>query len=985
LPPPTAAFPFAHPSRWFPLKQTGEPRVAFPDPDGSVRVIERGLRIVEHPDGRLERAPDLFPKGGVVGAVELPNRLGGGFLFHVVTEGTTRLYRAASWTEKARPLSKLPFEASQIAAGFDRLYAVSGRTHAAIGIDPKDGRVVGIGALPEAPAYGGMAFGDGWLGAVEVDVRGVLVTFDAGASWHRLDVPSVAPGVYEQDGRVVLGTAQGTFALAPSGELERIDGPAPDAASADVDAVEGVVMDDEDDVPLEGGRRSVRPGALGGSPLELAVLRGWPDSEGSAVVAAGGLVARVSLSDGRVLARSERAFPPGASCEAVRLGKGIGFVCGEDHGPTTVFSLREPLGLAPVLAFDGPRTVLPSGNGALVVRGRCADHGSGAEPWYCAVSPAGERREIEVQGEVGQERVVALADGRVALVVPPRPGAPGTLTIVGLDGRSTSVPLRLTSLSEEARLLVERGLWLDGMIEVEHGTLGGWVAGSGPFVGVRVQPDGKVISGTVHRELEHASVSGPFGFVGDGHGGGLETTDGGMSWSELAVPDSAESGTDAVDLERGASPVGSIVGSWLRVGWGKNDGDLLPTPEPPVAELDTRGFVTWSLDCSPSGEREGPKEAAVSAARAERDRAPRPAVSRGGAPGASARPSELESSAWRPFLGVPGPNRAAEDLGFDFGTEDQTIQLRGYAWGSESGAWDRGGTWLVRAADRFAVRHAIWSTAPSRTPWADAASAAEVFGSEPSHRVTTEWNGVFDPMDEGGVLLMRFGTSLELAVVEQGRAIGVVGNADEFALERLAGAVKVAGKWYVGSMPGPRAFQVLGIEGGALSLVASYPRQADDSVAKVVRTVHGDGLGIWVVGKGQQGTRSGGDTWFVFPVDPASGNVSEPFVVRHDEVARTPAPCEPEQDGWVLVHDVNPSVAKVEFSNVADPPAVERLEARLVAGPDGVCVDAMAAQVEGDPPRDLSPRGTPARTRRAIELALTDRATDRRWGFRCTP
>ena len=31
------------------------------------------------------------------------------------------------------------------------------------------------------------------------------------------------------------------------------------------------------------------------------------------------------------------------------------------------------------------------------------------------------------------------------------------------------------------------------------------------------------------------------------------------------------------------------------------------------------------------------------------------------------------------------------------------------------------------------------------------------------------------------------------------------------------------------------------------------------------------GLGIWVVSHGQDGTRSGGDTWFVYPVDPRTG------------------------------------------------------------------------------------------------------------------
>src|SRR5690242_16382764 len=48
-------------ARWFPVVDDAEPRVSEMDVDGSARVIERGLRLVEHPDGRLERAADLLP------------------------------------------------------------------------------------------------------------------------------------------------------------------------------------------------------------------------------------------------------------------------------------------------------------------------------------------------------------------------------------------------------------------------------------------------------------------------------------------------------------------------------------------------------------------------------------------------------------------------------------------------------------------------------------------------------------------------------------------------------------------------------------------------------------------------------------------------------------------------------------------------------------------------------------------------------------
>src|ERR1043165_5862701 len=69
-------------ARWFPVVDDAEPRVSEIDVDGSARVIERGLRLVEHPDGRLDRAADLLPDATPLGALPLPPRLGGDYVFY---------------------------------------------------------------------------------------------------------------------------------------------------------------------------------------------------------------------------------------------------------------------------------------------------------------------------------------------------------------------------------------------------------------------------------------------------------------------------------------------------------------------------------------------------------------------------------------------------------------------------------------------------------------------------------------------------------------------------------------------------------------------------------------------------------------------------------------------------------------------------------------------------------------------------------------
>jgi hypothetical protein len=293
---------------------------------------------------------------------------------------------------------------------------------------------------------------------------------------------------------------------------------------------------------------------------------------------------------------------------------------------------------------------------------------------------------------------------------------------------------------------------------------------------------------------------------------------------------------------------------------------------------------------------------------------------------------------------------------------------------------------MVRVANRFAVRQSIWSTAASRTPWADASAAAEMFGSDPSHRVSSEWFPYLDPASEGGVVVLRAGTTTELSIIERDRAITVVRNAEDLIGDRpLSGAVEVDGKWYLGFVPASRAFQILAADGGTLSVLASYPRYSDEGDVRVVRTASGGGLGIWVVAHGQDGTRGGGDTWFVYPVDPRTGAASAPRMVRREELAHAPRPCDAEEDGWVFAYDVTPSIAKLEFAHVTETPSITRLTSRLKLGSHGLCLDALAAQVDGDPPKDLKMRGAPSWPARSTTLALSDRVSDRRWGFRCAP
>src|SRR5690606_30581267 len=148
-----------------------------------------------------------------------------------------------------------------------------------------------------------------------------------------------------------------------------------------------------------------------------------------------------------------------------------------------------PLGMRPVMRFDKPRFVSASGNGALVIRGSCREGGAAHDGRaYCIVAADGGTREIHVSAigrDAGGERVVALADGRVAILAPPRLGRSGQLTL--LKGHDvTTVPLVLPVKPRSTVRDLQRGMWLSGFEEREPGVLGGWVDAGGPVVGVRV-------------------------------------------------------------------------------------------------------------------------------------------------------------------------------------------------------------------------------------------------------------------------------------------------------------------------------------------------------------------------------------------------------------------------------------------------------------------------------------------------------------------
>jgi hypothetical protein len=876
------------PARIFPPTERSDIMAEAFEPDGSRRFVSQGMRLVERPDGSLDSAAEFFPPARAITATALPQRFGGGFLFVANTGGSAMLFGAATWTAPLSPVGRFDGEVDRLVAGFDRIYLLRKPSSAWIAIDPTTGREVGLGSLPPAPGYGAMAFADEWLGAVELPFLGVSATFDAGGTWHRLGIDHAL--LSAADGGVLVETAGRRQVLGPSGTLEPVEADSGRPGSA------------KRKVSLSGIRRP-----LGLRPLETAVLHGFPEPRGTALVAAGGNLLRVRLQDGAVVAETRDAYPGADVCDPVKISASAGFVCGEAAGATRIFAVEEPLSLRLVHSFAEPRKVAPNGRGSLVVRGGCSD-GTAHEPVYC-VLPGHAEPYLVARGS-DTERVVALSDGRTAVIEPPRTGFSGTLTFAGPSTRGPTVRLRFPKPTDEAlSVLLGQGFWLDALEQAESGKIRGFIAGASTFVGVRLDLSGELQLGEPEQSLDRAFLSGRYGLVVGRSGGARETTDGGFHWSDADLatePDlKAERSFGATN---GCTAVGCAFAGWLRVGWGSPE-RVKRAPAPEATSFQSPGGGRWSLECDADGRKSQP----ALPVRPEND--------------------ERTVSPWNPFAEVAPPIRAASDTGFDVGSEAELYLYRAYVWGPPGDGWARQARWLVRVRDPYRVDGGVWSTAPSPVPWSRAEQAADVFGRSTSGPPST-FRLLSDPLRHVALLMVTLRGSMDLFLLEEGRAIVRLNTSG--ALGVVTGFAMAKNRVYVGALSENRSFRVYRVEASGLKLVDELPDVAARPEAPTLApSLHGDALGLWVHSVHH----------YLYPFDPNRGALDSPIVVRANDLSRMPEPCNSGEDGYVVGDALS---LEPSFDLTGKGGAGFRVgngaEVRLVVSQSRVCVDGIAAQ-----------------------------------------
>ena len=979
--------------------------------DGVTLHMTAGLRVVRNANGDVALASERF--NGAVEASELPSRLGGGFVFYQSNGLATKVWRADDWTGTLVPLAGLSRHTVELVVGFDRLY-LRGIYNDIVALDPATGALMPRGSLPLSAEQGAMVFVDGWRAVVDAEFRGPLATFDAGATWRAVPGLTNVRGIVAEGGDPVIFTEGGRVRVTAEGA----------APLAQPQSDEEVVADDE--------VTPVAPrGPLGLNPLRLAVERGLPDSATTVLVADHGRLARVAVPSGRIVALTEpAALQPEAECQGVRVGDGLGFVCGTSGGPTSILRFIAPYDLQEIWRFEEPRLVASSGNGQLVVRGACGPDAmpprSVARPLvrsvraplvrslpaplvpakaayvlpkpddprhHCLLDGRGAKREIVVKGEAGSERIVALRDGRAAVVVPPRPGAPPTLSLLR-GSEVAGVPIVIPDEPELLANIARNGMWLDGMWETDSGALGAWVEAGGRALGIEVALDGKVSLGTLYDHGGDVVFSGPLA-LGVSAEVGFESVDGGKHWTRFVLPRLP----DVVDNRtRGCSAAGCSLRGWVRAGWfepgtspasgvageGQRFGDLREPSEVParVVTMDVRPSLELVCGLRPTTPA-APRQAASVAASA--DSAARSLGALGvKTPGLAAAPPNT----WLPFDDVAAPALGEGQLGAARGSLPQSsVRASVYAWGPKATAWSRGGVWQARFDDRFASEGWVRSTERARAPWLDFDAALEALGGRPQ-TAYAQWNVVRDPGGRAALISVCRAhlNRCDLISAPEGEAPVLLATGVPMRPPSEFGAVRLGNRWYfLVDLGAPGGLELWRADSQGASKVARIQRANRTRnflihAPVLTRRADGSGLGLLVAMPEDKVDRGTNIDWLMYSLDADTGAVGAPIAIDLRSRGAALRRCEPGEDGWLAeVSTLIPTAVTLKGAAAH----LDAFEYRLRLESRGSCIDAIAARAS----RGLSTMpeanwSAPAR-RRPIPLTVFDSPSGKRIGLDC--
>lgn len=556
-------------------------------------VVDRRRVIVARGEPRM--AADQAPET-INGAMKLPARFGGGFLFW--TENN--IYRSEAFDTALIPVARTPDHIDSISFG-PKAIMVRTSNGERWGISlPKGERVplvplglVDVVALDEGRA---LAFDD----------RGsVYTSLDHGATWTdaTAQVKGKPTRVFIHEEELWLeGENADAMRLEPDGHLSWFDKVPEDPA--------------QELRPRDPKWRGAD------APLRVAIRSGVAIDEGTALVLEGGDLYRIDTRTGDVISVISGKLPPDSTCQGMQVPGDVLFACTARSTNASSFVVSH------TLSGDGPlieqtfgqanMTFFASDDGGLAFAGPCnsaAAAGAATIATVCVRMPGGTWEEKDLSlistdagvgpTDVNVARWIPRADGRVvAIVTDPQPGiydpGTGTLTPVGdelrgmigrgsssyYSGRGGSYRIRYSKHSGGVFFLID-STWSFGAGGTIHGTTGNGES-------FEIAEDGKVKPSPYGFEAIYSFNLG----VGRSKDGRLfQTNDHGGTWTEVATP---PTGMEPLEM-LACSSVGCDFGAFYRLGWQMRPPNAEPKMKSSPSAPSVRRVRGVELTCRPSG------------------------------------------------------------------------------------------------------------------------------------------------------------------------------------------------------------------------------------------------------------------------------------------------------------------------------------------------------------------------------------------------
>lgn len=892
------------------------------------RLILSGVRLIELPNGGALSATTALPNGvlGEGSVVEVPERMGGGFLFLIGSS----VHRADDWLAPTRVIFTSPTQPTssitRMVVGLDRVYLQLDKG-AYVPIDPRSGDVLDLGTFPRAPFVTSLVTQDGWRAAALADGRGVVVTSDAGATWSTIKL-GVDPISLERVGDMIVLRANEAgraawFEITADGRVGRLAQAQPDQ---------------DDDTPDADGEAAPVASPFGARPLTAAIEDGWLLGDGTAVVARDGAIGRVRIADGALVELARDAYPLKPSrCHPFSLARktspaAFGFACGAPHGATEIYAYDPSTG-APMLLkrFDGPRVIGSSGNGAIWARGACApeapsDDDARARQTYCLLGHDNRFTDFVVQGEIGAQRIAVLADGRRVVISPPSGGSLSSASVTVLDkgvAKTSAIVWEPDSASERASIeqLLRNGTWLESFEERKTGKLSGWVVLGRTALGVDIAVDGHARHGAWIQDMGTPLVAGAYGIGWGAHG--YETNDGGVTWRQAEMPPSLPNDAHG-DIARVCGAIGCEMGGWLRVGWGTRP-NVLPQSISSIKGDPSPSYDPLRLSC---------------------EAASKPTLS---AYVPFVTPPHAKTFEWQHLFNVSPPKVADDDYAWGIegpsaltGTNDVArVRRLGdinvhalahyYAWGPRDQLlWPAKGRALARWTSPFEASTNVHSSQLGAIPEFVSNVVTPLITGGRGGSVLDAGGLAFG--EDGGHALWVFGRrgneASGVLLLESDRGATEVRRPDGSELPWIESAVRAGGRWYLtsaGDPNQPSSTVVWEVEAGVAHELARLPRvsvpqqwqqSSAPTGARIARSADGRSVGVVMDGQPNAKRFITNQRW-VIPIDLSSGLVLEPQSLGAADITDVATVCEPGAGGWVmdvaftnrLIYDAHASIA----------------------------------------------------------------------------